>query len=224
MLPGVGRYTAAAIASIAYGEPVAVVDGNVERVLSRVDGKPRTAAMAWKRAQKLLDRRHPGDWNQAMMELGATLCTPRNPQCKVCPLLRWCRAPGAETRKPQQARKRLRITRALIERSHRVYLVQRAADAAKMAGMWELPESPAGIAEQSTDAAPGQSVSRGKKELCVVRHSITDTDYEVRVVAAGLKALGSRDRKAGRWVKLDEIEELPLTGLTRKILRKLGLR
>jgi A/G-specific adenine glycosylase len=223
-LPGVGRYTAAAIASIAYGEPLAVVDGNVERVLSRVDGKPRTAAMAWKRAQKLLDRRHPGDWNQAMMELGATLCTPRNPQCKVCPLLRWCRAPGAETRKPQQARKRLRITRALIERSHRVYLVQRAADAAKMAGMWELPESPAGIAEQSTDAAPGQSVSRGKKELCVVRHSITDTDYEVRVVAAGLKALGSRDRKAGRWVKLDEIEELPLTGLTRKILRKLGLR
>jgi A/G-specific adenine glycosylase len=223
-LPGVGRYTAAAIASIAYGEPVAVVDGNVERVLSRIDGEPLTAAMAWKRAQELLDQLHPGDWNQAMMELGATLCTPRNPQCEVCPLLRWCRAPGAETRKPQPVRKRLRITRALIERSHRVYLVQRAADAAKMAGMWELPEYPAKMAEPSTDLEPGQSVSHGKKELCVVRHSITDTDYEVRVVSVGLKALCAVDRKAGRWVKLDEMDELPLTGLTRKILRKLKLR
>ncbi|MGA3127256.1 MAG: A/G-specific adenine glycosylase [Candidatus Korobacteraceae bacterium] len=224
MLPGVGRYTAAAIASIAYGEPVAVVDGNVERVLSRIDGEPRSDAVAWKRAQELLDRRHPGDWNQAMMELGATLCTPRNPQCKVCPLLRWCRAPGAETRKPQQARKRVRMTRALIERSHRVYLVQRAADAAKMAGMWELPEYPAEIAQQSADAKPGQSVSRANKELCVVRHSITDTDYQVRVLRLDLKALGAGGKRSGRWVKFEEIDELPLTGLTRKILRKLGLR
>ena len=138
-LPGVGRYTASAIASIAFGEPSAVVDGNVERVLSRMDGEPRTGAAAWKRAEELLDRHHPGDWNQAMMELGATICTPRSPQCLVCPVRLWCQAPGAETQKPKSTRKRVQMTRVLIERSGRVYLVQRAPDVAQMAGMWELP-------------------------------------------------------------------------------------
>ena len=221
-LPGIGRYTAAAIASIAYGEPVAVVDGNVERVLSRLDGEPRTGASAWRRAQELIDGRHAGtgwdagDWNQAMMELGATLCTPQSPQCLVCPVRSWCRAPGAATGRPRGVRRRVQIVRALIERRHRVYkhcvfLVQRAADAAKMAGMWELPEC----------AAPsdGQKAELDARELCVVRHSITDTDYEVRVVRQRLGALGAREKKAGRWVSPEEMFELPLTGLTRKILR-----
>jgi A/G-specific adenine glycosylase len=215
-LPGVGRYSAAAIASIAYGTPAAVVDGNVERVLSRMDGVPRAGAMAWQRAQELLDVRHAGEWNQAMMELGATVCTPQSPQCEACPVVRWCVAPGAETRKPQAARKRVRMTRALIERKDRVYLVRRGAEAAKMAGMWELPECPAGGADGSA--------GRGGTELFVVRHSITDTDYEVQVVSAGLKVLGADGAKAGRWVEREEILELPLTGLTRKILRKQGLK
>jgi A/G-specific adenine glycosylase len=226
-LPGIGPYTAAAIASIAYGESVAVVDGNVERVLSRLDGSPRSGASAWQRAQELLDGREaggrdagdwaaeawgPGAWNQAMMELGATVCTPQNPQCPVCPLRDWCCAPGAATGRPRAVRKRVRMTRVLIERKHCVFLVQRAADAAKMAGMWELPE----YAEQQ--ARPDAT------ELCVVRHSITDTDYEVRVVRLGLAALGAKTKKAGRWVELDEIFGIPLTGLTRKILRRQGLR
>jgi A/G-specific adenine glycosylase len=226
-LPGIGPYTAAAIASIAYGESVAVVDGNVERVLSRLDGSPRSGASAWQRAQELLDGREaggrdagdwaaeawgPGAWNQAMMELGATVCTPQNPQCPVCPLRDWCCAPGAATGRPRAVRKRVRMTRVLIERKHCVFLVQRAADAAKMAGMWELPE----YAEQQ--AQPDAT------ELCVVRHSITDTDYEVRVVRLGLAALGAKTKKAGRWVELDEIFGIPLTGLTRKILRRQGLR
>jgi adenine-specific DNA glycosylase len=124
-------------------------------------------------------------------------------------VLRWCGAPGAETRKPQAARKRVRMTRALIERKGRVYLVQRAADAAKMGGMWELPEC----------AAQGE----GAKELCVVRHSITDTDYEVHVVSVGLRVLGAGLGRAGRWVEREETFALPLTGLTRKILRKQGM-
>ena len=218
-LPGIGRYTAAAIASIAYGEPAAVVDGNVERVLSRLDGSPRTGASAWQRAQELLDGRNvggqgagnwdAGDWNQAMMELGATVCTPQNPQCLVCPLRNWCRAPGAATGRPKAVRKRVSMTRALIERKHCVFLVQREAEAAKLAGMWELPEY-----------APRP----GATELCVVRHSITDTDYEVRVVRLEPRALSAKAKKAGRWVELDEVFGLPLTGLTRKILRRQGLR
>jgi A/G-specific adenine glycosylase len=211
-LPGIGRYTAAAIASIAYGEPVAVVDGNVERVLIRLDGEPRSGALAWRRAQELLDGLHAGDWNQAMMELGATVCTPQNPQCPTCPVGSWCRAPGAATGRPRGARQRVQIVRALIERKlrmhkHCVYLVQRPADAAKMAGMWELPE------------CAGPAAGQDAREVCMVRHSITDTDYEVRVVRLGLRALGAGKKTAGRWVIADEVFELPLTGLTRKILR-----
>jgi A/G-specific adenine glycosylase len=225
-LPGVGRYTASAIASIAFGEPSAVVDGNVERVLSRMDGELRNGAAAWKRAEELLDRRHPGDWNQAMMELGATICTPRTPQCLVCPVRQWCQAPGAETQKPKTTRKRVQMTRVLIERSSRVYLVQRAADAAQMAGMWELPVWVARSAKQDVTGKPAgepDSTPEGSaQELCVMRHAITDTDYVVRVVRMGLKALGAGEKKLGRWVGYEEIGELPLTGLTRKILRKLG--
>jgi A/G-specific adenine glycosylase len=212
-LPGVGRYTAAAIASIAHGVKAAVVDGNVERVLSRMDGETRADADAWQRAQELLDPGNPGDWNQAMMELGATICTPQSPQCLVCPVQRWCQAPGAETRKPQAARKRVQMTRAVVARGERVYLVQRHATESKMAGMWELPE----LVLQG-NALPS-------KDLFVVKHSITDTDYEVRVVSLGLKTLVAANGKtSGRWVGTDGLVELPLTGLTRKILRKLGLR
>lgn len=220
-LPGVGRYTAAAIASISHGEPVAVVDGNVERVLSRLDGEPRDDASAWPRAQEILDRRSPGDWNQAMMELGATLCTPQAPQCLLCPVLEWCRAPGAATRRPQAARKQVRMRRALIEHRHRVYLVQRPADAAKMAAMWELPEVVHPVVADPEVAEP--AAHSAEKELFVVRHSITDTDYEVRVLRLPLKALAARERRAGRWVECSEIWKLPLTGLARKILHKQGL-
>lgn len=219
-LPGIGRYTAAAIASIAYDEPVAVVDGNVERVLSRIDGtpdgEPRSVASAWRRAQELLDPRHAGDWNQSMMELGATVCTPQNPQCLACPLSSWCRAPGADTGRPREVRRRVRMTRALIERNHCVYLVQRPADAAKMAGMWELPECAEPAASQQTEPDP--------RELCVVRHAITDTDYQVRVLRLSLKTLAARDKTSGRWVSREEIFDLPLTGLTRKILRRQGIQ
>ena len=93
-LPGVGRYTAAAIASIAFGEPVAVVDGNVERVLQRVSGRRLTGEDFWLQAERLLDRERPGDFNQAMMELGATVCTPRAPACLSCPVVELCATRG----------------------------------------------------------------------------------------------------------------------------------
>jgi len=96
-LPGVGRYTAAAVLSIAYGEPLAVLDGNVARVLARLDARRGHLRVGsrWKqlesRAQQLLDACAPGEWNQALMELGASVCTPRAPRCADCPISRWCR-------------------------------------------------------------------------------------------------------------------------------------
>src|SRR6266853_2342075 len=89
-LPGIGRYTAAAIASIAFAEPIAVVDGNVERVLQRFIGINLTTPQIWQHAQALLADSRPGDFNQAMMELGATVCVPREPRCPMCPVRKWC--------------------------------------------------------------------------------------------------------------------------------------
>ena len=212
-LPGVGRYTAAAIASIAYGEAVAVVDGNVERVLSRLDGQPRDDQSAWLRAEELLDHVRPGDWNQAMMELGALVCTPTAPQCGVCPVRRWCAAPGADVRREQPERKRVRQWLALVERGEKVLLAQRTAQAKKMAGMWELPELSATLAEK---------IASQEKPLALLRHSITDTNYEVRVVSAAARDLPVELRRGGRWVPREELNGLALTGLARKVLRKLG--
>src|SRR5260370_9408592 len=88
-LPGIGRYTAAAISSIAFAEPVAVVDGNVERVLQRFIGINLSTPQIWQHAQALLANSRPGDFNQAMMELGATLCAPRKPRCPMFPVRKW---------------------------------------------------------------------------------------------------------------------------------------
>ena len=140
-LPGIGRYTSAAIASIAFGEAVAVVDGNVERVLERVSGERLSQAEIWRRAEELLDRERPGDFNQAMMELGATVCTPRAPSCLMCPVIGLCATRGelaAEAKAPRQAKREIHY--ALDCRDGEVLLVRRPRGASLMAGMWELPE------------------------------------------------------------------------------------
>ncbi len=199
-LPGIGRYTSAAIASIAFGEPSAVVDGNVERVLRRLLGKPLAGEKTWAAAQSLLDDKAPGDWNQAMMELGAVICTPVQPQCAVCPVAKWCKAPGLRPEKPRQKRRSAEAWYALHLRRGSVLLVQRAASDSLMAGMWELPAAPA--------------AQRGDgKILHRLRHSITNADYRVLVVRGVGKC-------AGRWVPVTQLDELPLTGLAWKILRK----
>jgi len=199
-LPGIGRYTAAAIASIAFEEPVAVVDGNVERVSQRVSGKRLAGEELWAAANRLLDVKRPGDFNQAMMELGAVVCTPRAPGCLTCPVIGLCATRGelkATTKAtPQQKRE---IHYALHCRNGDVLLVRRARDASRMPRMWELPEA---------------SVSGGSL-LFTLRHSITTTDYTVRVWQSALSA-----RIAGKWVPLDRLDRIALTGLARKILRK----
>jgi A/G-specific adenine glycosylase len=200
-LPGVGRYTAAAIASIAFGEPVAVVDGNVERVLHRVSGYRLLGEKLWEAAEKLLDRTRPGDFNQAMMELGATVCTPRAPACLTCPVIDLCATRGelAGAAKPAPQKKR-EIHYALARRDGKVFLVQRPRDAHLMAGMWELPE---------------MSPPRRGKPALTLRHSITVTDYIVRV----WRQRPPQDH-SGKWVDLERLGQVALTGLARKVLRR----
>jgi A/G-specific adenine glycosylase len=204
-LPGIGRYTARAIASIAFGEAVAAVDGNVERVLDRMFGTSDDRERNWQRAAALLDRARPGDCNQAMMELGATLCTPRAPQCLICPLNDWCQSRGSEASKPQGVRKQKQLHYALVCQGGSVLLVQRSHDAKRMAGMWELPEI---------------NVPRGEP-IATFRHSITDSDYFVAVHPVPRARIRSLNVNA-RWCSRKQWEKMALTGLTRKVLRKLA--
>jgi A/G-specific adenine glycosylase len=195
-LAGIGRYTAAAIASIAFDQPCAVVDGNIERVLGRLFSVPKRRA--WRVAGELLSPRRPGDFNQAMMELGATVCLPQAPLCAECPVFAWCRTRGAGASRARSPRRTKPIAYRLAVRNQTVFLVQRKNHRSLMPGMWELPQSRPGA---------GEPVLR-------LRHAITTTDYQVSVYRART-ANGS----AGRWVKLSEVERLPLTGLTQKVLR-----
>ena len=201
-LPGIGRYTAAAIASIVFDVPTAVVDGNVERVLGRVFGSGLTGEGFWQAAEALLSRKRPGDFNQAMMELGATVCLPRQPRCSACPVFGLCATRGdLDVPKKLSRRQRRDICYALDHRNRSVFLVQRPKHSSLMPGMWELPEIPA-----AKQADPGSFT---------LRHSITVTDYTVRVMRGPAPGTSK-----GRWVPRKSIPRLPLTGLTRKILRE----
>ncbi|HEX3352452.1 MAG TPA: A/G-specific adenine glycosylase [Terriglobales bacterium] len=201
-LPGIGRYTAAAIASIVFNLPVAVVDGNVERVLLRAFGDSPAEKDPWALAEELLSRTRPGDFNQAMMELGATVCLPRQPRCAICPVFELCATRGDLGRPKKAARQRRReICYDLSRRDGSILLVRRSRRSPLMPGMWELPEV-------SGEKLPGP-VS------FTLRHSITVTDYVVHVTENA--ATGTT---AGKWVKKDRIARLPLTGLARKILRR----
>ncbi len=211
-LPGVGAYTAAAVASIAFGLPYAVVDGNVLRVLARLSADSGDIGAATTRrrlqavAQQLLDRRRPGEFNQALMELGATVCLPRRPACAACPLERLCEARrrGHETELPRKRRPgaptRITKTLLLIERGGRILLRKRHAG--RLAGFWELPEA---------GELPGARLVRQCGEF---RHAITSHDYRLRVVEADPAQVPD----GFRWIPRARLPTLPLATTARKAL------
>ena len=145
-LPGVGEYTAGAVASIAFGQPVPAVDGNVRRVLARLLDLARpTPARLRREAARLLDPDRPGDHNEAMMELGATICTPRAPRCEECPVAAWCAAleAGTVAKRPAPPRRRSvphvdYATVVAIDSAGRILLAKRP-ETGLLAGMWEFP-------------------------------------------------------------------------------------
>lgn len=217
-LPGVGGYTAAAVASICFGQPHAVLDGNVLRVLSRLTadrgdvGSSVVRARLQEEAQLLLDPKQPAEFNQAVMELGATVCLPKTPQCLLCPLRDLCvsRRQGLENELPVKLRKRdpvkVHLQVLIVEKEGRVLLRQRGTQESRMAGFWELPDG--------RDLPKAQRLSR----LGSFRHTITHHDYVVEVWRASpVKA------PAGfRWIPQDEIVRLPLATSVRKAFRAAG--
>ncbi|MGC1782319.1 MAG: A/G-specific adenine glycosylase [Acidobacteriaceae bacterium] len=232
-LPGVGDYTAAAVASIAHGEPAAVLDGNVERVLLRVlggaaTGSRRLSATRLKEAANLLlDPSEPGIFNQAMMELGAMVCLPRVPLCASCPVQELCRTRGEHTARPRKQMVSRKVDYALVRKQMsgsqsrvEVLLVQRPADASQMPGMWELPML----------SSHQRSAIQGSEPVLRIRHSITNTNYYVAVFsveADGVEGLWPQ-RNPQRliqqdWIPDRKLGEVPLTGLARKILMRLDV-
>lgn len=190
-LPGIGPYTAGAIASIAYGERAALVDGNVSRVLGRIFsvpgyvGTPSHDRHIWTLARRLVPAKAPGNFNQALMELGALVCRPVSPECARCPVRKQC-ASSATGRVDQFGRKaprkktlRLRMAAAIVVRKQRLLVVQLEDSAPRWAGMWQFPcvelqrdESPE-LGAQRAAAAFAKLLVFPRKALPLVRHSVT---------------------------------------------------
>lgn len=215
-LPGIGEYTSAAIASIAFGERIAVVDGNVERVILRVTGRPEDSTSAGRtfvqqQAQALVPLRNAGDHNQAVMELGATICTPRDPKCKSCPVFDLCITRGEHITIARPKMLSQTVAYAVWQKrtggvTH-VLLRKRGAHETLMAGMVELPTiAPEKIANQQPSIR--------------LRHAITRTNYYVEVYEPAAKPPRNKELT---WVRTTALGGLALTGLTRKILSRLGL-
>ncbi len=220
-LPGVGRYTAGAVLSIAFGLKEPVLDGNVARVLSRLfllRGDPRSGPNAkrlWAIARSLVESTAaPGDLNQALMELGALICAPAAPECTACPVARRCAARAAGVQESIPARRRLRdpvsvhSSVALVERRGR-YLMRRRGGSGLMDGLWEFP---------SLDPMDGRGVrvlSLGR--VADLRHSITYRRLRVEVHRARLVS-EPRPRDGYRWVTPAQARRLPASSLVRKVL------
>jgi A/G-specific adenine glycosylase len=219
-LPGIGRYTAGAIRSIAFGEPAPIVDGNVARVLSRLfalKGGPGDAAWEkrlWELAASLVPASDPSAFNQGLMELGATVCTPRAPRCPACPLARHCRAHALgrpETFPPPRPRppvERVDLW-ALVARRARdeaLWLAQKPAGEPN-AGQWEFP-----LVEPSPSGPPD-----GARVLGAIRHAILARDYRIRAWAVSA-AEARRRASSGAWIAPGRPGARAITTVTRKIL------
>jgi A/G-specific adenine glycosylase len=230
-VPGVGLYTASAVLSIAYAAPLPVVDGNVRRVLARLLA---LRGRQWLRdapfynlAEELLEREAPGDWNQALMELGATTCTPRRPACPACPLREPCRAraEGRPEELPESRRRRaavdVTVAAVLVERRGRVLLVRRG-EGRLMGRMWEVPQTSLesrGLADLVDEVRTRHGLEVEAGELVArARHAITFRRIRVEAYRGRLRREPPRDPERFVWAGPEELASLPMSSLSRKVI------
>jgi A/G-specific adenine glycosylase len=239
-LPGVGRYTAGALASIAFDRPEPVLDGNVKRVLTRLlgiredIGQPGVVERLWKEAAALARGPDPGNLNQALMELGATVCTPRTPRCDECPVHRWCdaRAVGDAESLPVKARKkparRVEAVAALVMRRGKALAVRRPPGGL-LGGLWGLPggdlvagEPPRAGLRRALHECAGLEISRASA-MGSVEHVFTHRRLTLHLYRASTST--GRIRLDGfaahKWVPPRAIYALPHAALTAKALERL---
>jgi len=231
-LPGIGPYTAGAVLSIAFDLPEPLVDGNVARVLARWFAHEADAVAtqkwAWERARELVPQRAgAGQWNQALMELGATVCTPQRPRCETCPVARSCAAlaQGAVARIPRPKVRPepvdVELVAWVVERRGAILMEQRPAEG-RMAGLWQLPTvQVAPVRPELFPARLTVELEPGP-ELGVERHAITR--HRIRMVLRRGELGRASLPERLRWVPREETLRLPLTGMARKSLaRAFGL-
>ena len=235
-LPGIGRYTAAAVLSIAHDVPLAVLDGNAARVLARlgaVRGDLRVPRR-WRRlsdmAQQLLARDSPGDWNQALMELGETICTPQSPRCGACPIARVCRARAGNLtgQIPAPRRKRkavnIRVAAAILRDPRGRTLLVRdpgAHDGVLFSRMWQFPavevarEPKAELAQHLRETLRLDSNTLHLETLPAARHGVTFRNITLLPFLARVARLPQGPRT--RALSLDRLAQLPISSATRKV-------
>jgi len=240
-LPGIGPYSAGAIASIAYGHAEPLVDGNVIRVLARLfalRGDPNKAplkAELWAYARALIPKDAAGDFNQSLMELGATVCTPRSPRCEDCPVADHCQARAAglvEVLPELPARPKatpIHVVSAIATRAGRVLVTRLRPDAPRWAGMWLFPTAEVGSTETPETAVARALFSavglRGEASglVCVVRHTVTRfritlDAYRTSVSGGVAKALTVSECA---WRRPDELRDLAMPNAHRQIAERL---
>lgn len=240
-LPGIGRYTAGAIASMAFGQDEAALDGNIRRVLARLFDvalparSPAGEARLWELARQVLPPGEAGDFNQALMDLGSSICTPRSPACLVCPLTSLCRARqlGVQELRPvleaRSAVPHLTVTAAVLRRDSQVLIAQRPPQGL-LGGMWEFPGG---------KLEPGESLPEGLRreireelaaeievgeELGVFEHAYTHFRVTLHAFFCRLSAGEPTALEASqiRWVTVDELAAFPMGKIDRQISRRLA--
>ena len=236
-LPGVGQYTAGAVASIGFGEIVPAVDGNVRRVLARLFDKREPRARWLNRtAAELVDKDRPGDWNQALMELGAMICSPKNPRCEDCPVQLWCTAheQGTQALSPAGVRRvparEISFLLVILQTEEgEVMLVQRPPEGL-LAGMWAFPEQelakPLDCVATSRDRAIelamslGAEVVGGASALAEVQHRFTHLRARYRPWVVPVAKLLTGERNV--WMTPGEPVDLPIPVAQHKVLDALA--
>ena len=217
-LPGIGRYTAGAIASLAFEKRAPILDGNVTRVLSRLDLiRDQSRDLLWHRAEELLPKRRVGDFNSALMELGATLCTPRAPKCLLCPVQNHCAAlaagvvdqiptPPARKIRPIERRWTLAIS------NRKRWLIEQRPARGRWASMWQFVTIEAGNSDPTAEDLSqrvGLKLSHLQR-LGSLRHDLTHRRYEFEVLACRAKLSRQSIPENRRWVGLDGLSDFPL--------------
>ena len=227
-LPGVGSYTAGALLSIAFDQPFPAVDGNTRRLLTRVFNAKNEKELA-KIARRLAQHPRPGRLNQALMELGATICLPRDPRCGECPIATFCDA--FKTARPlmTRARARKRPTRKIdwplvLIQSGREILLRRRPSGGLLGGLWEAPGGEKRKEESAKDALMRHlnGLGRHVKSMVLVgeiRHSITDRRIRATIFNVQLRKRTAPPDSTWSWIASSSLQRHPLSSLTRKALR-----
>lgn len=232
-LPGIGRYTAAAIASMAFGLDEPTLDGNIRRVFARLFNVEIPAdstegeKLLWQLAADNLPKGKAGDFNQALMDLGATICLPRNPRCEDCPLTKDCQARALELHearpvlKPKAEVPHVVHSAAVINQRGRVLLAKRPSDGL-LGGMWQFPNGqvrgdPARGLPKALKTGHGLDVRAGKA-LGVVNHAYTHFRVTVHVFRGELISMSKKEDL--KWIKLSELEDYPMGKIDRQIARR----